>query len=357
MPPGPRALLDLSEARLILDREPAEAEKLLRRAISGAKAAPLDIDAQRAMGTSYATLAELAAKRHDGAAALAVLGEEVGVTPRQTCVLGLIGDDRDSIAILRDSKGATSVEISARTSTTVAPEKLVPATIVDSARPCEELDVIARPPYDGLSRILPDDVAWRFVASRPRPLGPPGKTSLVVADVQPPASLGLPKLASWSSTQATLLVGPAATPAAVLTAIGGSRDATVHAHGLANEGDASYLALSPAPDGRYSLTASEVAKAQFPAAPLVILAACESARSAPQFAQRWSLPAAFVKAGARAVIAATTAIPDRDAGRFFDELRARAAAGESAAKVLRDLRKKWLEDPRAEWVRDVVVFE
>jgi CHAT domain-containing protein len=90
---------------------------------------------------------------------------------------------------------------------------------------------------------------------------------------------------------------------------------------------------------------------------LVILAACETARTAPQFAQRWSLPDAFVKAGARAVVASTTAIPDRDAPAFFDELRARAAAGESPAKVLRDLRKKWFGDSRAEWVRDVVVFE
>ncbi|HET9987413.1 MAG TPA: CHAT domain-containing protein, partial [Kofleriaceae bacterium] len=135
------------------------------------------------------------------------------------------------------------------------------------------------------------------------------------------------------------------------------RDATIHAHGLTNDGDASYLALSQTTDGRYSLTASEVARARFAAAPLVILAACETARTAPQFAQRWSLPAAFVKAGARAVIAPTTAVPDGDAGRFFDELRARAGAGESIAKVLRDLRQQWITDARADWVRDVVVFE
>jgi hypothetical protein len=229
--------------------------------------------------------------------------------------------------------------------------------VVQDLRTCDDVDVIARPPYDGLSRILPDDIAWRYVAGRTRPVGTIGKTSLVVADVQPPASVGLPKLGSWSRGDGTVLAGPAATPDAVLAAVGEARDATIHAHGLTNDGDASYLALSQGADGRYSLTASEVARAKFPAAPLVILAACETARSAPQFAQRWSLPAAFVKAGARAVVASTTAIPDHDAAAFFDKLRARTGAGESIAKVLRDLRKQWLYDSRAEWVRDVVVFE
>jgi tetratricopeptide (TPR) repeat protein len=355
--PGPRALLDHAAGRLVMDTDPGESEKLMHRAISGAREAPIDVDAQRAVGMSYAALAEIAAKHHDGDATLAVLGEEMGVTPRQTCVLGLIGDDRDSFAIVRDSKAITKVTISHRTSPAVVASEVVPAELVQELRTCDDVDVIARPPYDGLSRILPDDLAWRYVAGRPRPLGPLGKTSLTVADVQPPASVGLPKLASWTRTEGTVLAGPAATPDAVLAAIGEARDVTIHAHGLANEGDASYLALSEAADGRYSLTASDVARARFPTAPLVILAACETARTAPQFAQRWSLPAAFVKAGARGVVASTTAIPDRDAAKFFDALRTRAGAGESIAKVLRDLRKQWLNDSRADWVRDIVVFE
>ena len=103
-------------------------------------------------------------------------------------------------------------------------------------------------------------------------------SSLVVADVEPPASLGLPHLASWSHEAATTLLGPAATPARVLAAIGQARDVTIHAHGFANQGDASYLALSPDPNGQYALTAREVSRAKLASAPLVILAACESAK-------------------------------------------------------------------------------
>jgi CHAT domain-containing protein len=139
--------------------------------------------------------------------------------------------------------------------------------------------------------------------------------------------------------------------------MGAARDVTIHAHGFTAQGDTSYLALSPDADGHYALTAGEVARTRLASAPLVVLAACETANAAPQFATRWSLPIAFLSAGARAVVAPTTAVPDQEAGPFFDELRTRAAAGAPLAEVVRDLRKQWLADRDADWVRDVVVFE
>jgi tetratricopeptide (TPR) repeat protein len=357
LPPGPRAILDHAEGRVAIGVAPEEGVKLLRRAINTAKETPLDGDSQRAIGMSYALLAIHAARTGEPSSALKILGEELGVEPRATCVLGVVGDDRDTIVIARGASGQTSAVTSSRNLELVA-TKVIGKETLASLEGCKDIDVIARPPYNGMSRLMPDDLAWRYVSPRPHATTSPSNgSSLVVADVEPPASLGLPRLASWSSASATTLIGPAATPGRVLAAIGEARDVTIHAHGFADEGDASYLALSPDANGQYALTAREVSRAKLSSAPLVILAACETAKAAPQFATRWSLPIAFLSAGARAVVAPTTAVPDQEAGPFFDEVRTRAAAGVPLAEVVRDLRKQWLADRNADWVRDVVVFE
>ena len=98
-------------------------------------------------------------------------------------------------------------------------------------------------------------------------------------------------------------------------------------------------------------------KARFPTSPLIILAACRASRAAPVWHETWSLPAAFVLAGARAVIASAAPIPDADASAFFDAIRGKVRAGASVAVALRDVRRQWLADHRGDWVRDVIVFE
>jgi hypothetical protein len=357
LPVGASAMLDHAEGRVAIGTAPREGIALLRRAIETGKKAPFDGNAQRAIGDSYAVLAIEAASTGDAASALATLGEEIGVSPRAACVLGIVGDDRDLVAIARGTSGQTSAVTGPR-ALDIERDKLVGSATLAALAGCKDIDVIARPPYNGMSRILPDEVAWRYVASNAHAAAPTTGTSLVVADVEPPASLGLPRLASWPHDSAsTTLVGPAATPARVLAAIGQARDVTIHAHGFTAQADASYIALSPDPNGQYALTAREVSRARLASSPLVILAACESANAAPQFATRWSLPIAFLTAGARAVVAPTTSVPDQEAGPFFDEVRARAAAGSPLAEVVRDLRKQWLADRKADWVRDVVVFE
>jgi hypothetical protein len=356
LPAAERALVDYSDGRIVIATDRAAGEALLRKAIADAAAAPEIGDGRRAVGLSYAVLAVDAAKRNDGKAALAALGEELGVPVRATCVLGVADLDRDAIAVARGADGTDVVDAHERTSIAIDPGAVVPARLADALRACPDVDVLARPPYHGLARILPDDIAWRYVTARSHPIAPSRGESLVVADVEPPATLGLPHLAAWSRQDATVLSGPTATPARVLAAIAEARDVIIHAHGLADTGDASYLALSADADGRYALTAGDVSRAKLASSPLVILAACTAARAAPMFHARWSLPSAFVLAGARAVVAPTTAVPDQDAAAFFAELR-NAAGDRPIAVALRDLRKQWLTTHHADWVRDVVVFE
>ena len=65
--------------------------------------------------------------------------------------------------------------------------------------------------------------------------------------------------------------------------------------------------------GRDELTATRIREQKLEGAPLVVLAACHAARPAPVLHALASLPAAFIQAGARGVLAATVPIPDREA--------------------------------------------
>ncbi|HEY6040072.1 MAG TPA: hypothetical protein VIV58_37575, partial [Kofleriaceae bacterium] len=214
-PAGARAMLEHAEGRVAIGVAPAEGIALLRQAIATGKQAPLDGNAQRAIGATYAVLAIHAARSGDAAGALAILGEEIGVEPRASCVLGLVGDDRDLVSVTRGPSGQTSAVLATRTLDMPA-EKLVGKDELAALAGCAEVDVIARPPYNGMSRILPDEIAWRYVSAHSHAATPNTGTSLVVADVEPPASLGLPRLASWSHEAAVTLGGQGATPARVL---------------------------------------------------------------------------------------------------------------------------------------------
>jgi hypothetical protein len=71
-----------------------------------------------------------------------------------------------------------------------------------------------------------------------------------------------------------------------------------------------------------------------------------------------SLPAAFITAGARGVLAATVEIPDLEAQDFFNAVRERMRSGATPAVALREERMRWLgEGKGATWVESVLLFE
>jgi hypothetical protein len=350
---GMRAYLDSIEGRVLIDRDPSAGEALLRSAITIAKSSPRDTEAAQAAASSYSLLATVDAKRGDGAGALAVLATELGTEVPATCAVGIAAEGRDVVAITRDKAGAIAVHASTRS----APTTELPPGLGGAVAGCDRVVVLARPPFHGMPRLLPDDIAWSYLSARKRPVGPTGSRHVVVTDVEPPKSLELPRLASWSNSSTDVIAGPSATPQRVLAAIGDAGEATIHAHGLVDQIESSYLALSPDASGRYALTTLDVRAASFTTSPLVILAACRASKAAPTLTQPWSLPSAFVFAGARAVIASTSPIPDADAALFFDDLTARVRSGQPASVALRDSRKSWLKQGRGDWVRDLIVFD
>jgi hypothetical protein len=197
---------------------------------------------------------------------------------------------------------------------------VVPAALRKALGGCDAIEVVARPLVQGLPALLPLDVAWsyRLGAHREPDRAAAGRRRVVISGTEPPAALGLPRLAPWrTATPAELsLSGPSATPSRTLAALADATFVEIHAHGVvrAIESDASLLMLSPEADGRYTLTAGAIRGQPLRGHPIVVLAACQAAASATFRHEMWSLPSAFIAAGARAVIASTDVISDADAG-------------------------------------------
>jgi CHAT domain-containing protein len=183
----------------------------------------------------------------------------------------------------------------------------------------------------------------------------------VVSDARPPASLGLPQLRAEPQVGpgSLWLRGAEATPSRVLEALSRASSAELHVHGVVDTAvsEGSFLALSPDGDGRHRLTAAEVAAARLGGRPVIILGACRAAETAGFFHQAYGLPLAFLRAGARAVIAAPVDLPDAEATRFFADVRRRLEAGAEPAIAVRDARRALAAAPSARWVESVLVFE
>jgi hypothetical protein len=186
----------------------------------------------------------------------------------------------------------------------------------------------------------------------------------VVANPVSPPDLNLPPLGPTPDEPAgpglTVLRGAEATPTRVLLEM---RDAAViefHTHGvIANDvSEASYLVLSPEQDRQYAMTPTDVEPVKLSAAPLVILGACHAATSARSLEGGIGLPEAFLRAGARAVVASPDAIQDLGAKEMFAVVREQVMRGADPAIAVRDERVRRLAaSPDNAWVAGVVVFE
>jgi hypothetical protein len=223
---------------------------------------------------------------------------------------------------------------------------------------------MTRAPVLGSGHLLPGDLAWSYTLTRSTAAAPvSGGKRVVVANPLSPPDLKLPALGPLlerSDATATVLRGADATPSRVLMAI---RDASIiefHTHGfIANDvSEASYLVLSPDVDGRYAMTARDVAQVKLEASPLVTLGACHAATSSRTLEGGMGLAEAFLRAGARAVVASPDAVPDLGAQTFFAAVRDRVTHGTDPAVAVRDERARLLAaSPDNAWVTGIVVFE
>lgn len=339
-----------------------------RQALATLRAAPASAnrDSDRAVATALGRVGPPEQASLDEA--LALVGRQLkrGEVPER-CVLAVSVQHERTVAVALGPTGTVRGHYAPGRTAPLGQDAsgLVPAPLQDALRGCARVEVLAPPPVHGLPGLLPLDIAWsyRMGPAATEGLAPRKGTHLVVSGVDTPVALGLPRLPPMPPTVAdplrVTLEGARATPSRVLEAMGSATEVELHAHGVFSPelSDASLLMLAPERDGRYVLTASQVRARRLSGAPLVFLAACSAARTAPFPHESFSLPAAFLDAGARAVLAATVDIPD-SAGRFFNAVRERIRAGAPPAVALRDERLRWLEAaPGDRWVHDVLLFE
>ncbi|MBE4751585.1 CHAT domain-containing protein [Corallococcus sp. ZKHCc1 1396] len=365
---GDRLLLDHLEGRILIERDREAGQRLLRGVITGsALKRSSDIEARKAWSHSHHVLVMDAGHAKEWDAAVALLAEELDRTAPPSCLLALAGQDERLLFVARGPDGkAEGVYLDAlkRPLREGVPE--VPERLRQVVSACESVRVLAEPILQGRPGLLPPERAWSYLAPGGHrvaaPAVAPAAKRLLVSDVEPPAALGLPRLMPWKGEPGpgdVHLRGRAATPEAVLAEMADATEVELHTHGLSGTGlsDAAFLALSPDGAGRYALTAEDLEGHTLKGAPVVLLAACDANVGAWRYHAVWSLPSALIQAGARAVVAPSTQVPDVEAGAFFQSLLEALRRGVPPAQALRDTRVRWLEQGSAKWVQDLVAFE
>ncbi len=336
-------LAEVGRGRLAIVRDASGGRTMLKAALAAA-AGERDVRAGWMRAWATAALISDGGARGDWPAVFADAAAEAGVAVPDRCAVVVSTDDARVVTAVRDASGAHHGEARELAIAAQAAAALVSPALLARLSACPQIAVLARAPLHGRASLLPPQLPWFFVAvGGPSPADPPPAPQMVV--VSDPASPSAPRLTPVHVEGATNLTGAAAQPSAVLAALRTATYAELHVHGVADleAADGSYLLLAPDAAGRDHLTARQVAATRLIGAPVIVLAACRAADVASHLRARWSLPDAFIAAGARAVIAADTDLPDQQAAALFAELRRRVSTGAHPAAVLAELRG------RAEW--------
>ncbi|WP_223633189.1 CHAT domain-containing protein [Corallococcus sp. EGB] len=365
--PGERLLVDHIEGRILIERDREAGQKILRGVITGsALQRSTDIEARKAWAHSHHVLVMDAGRSREWGPAVDLLAEEVDRTAPTSCLLALAGQDERLLFVARGPTGAsTGLYLHALQRPLREQMPAVPEAILQGLAGCDAVRVLAEPILQGRPGLLPSDRAWSYLAPGGRrveaPAAAPVRKRLVVSDVEPPATLGLPRLMPWKGATGpgdVHLRGRAATPEAVLAEMEDATEVELHTHGLSGTvSDAAFLALSPDAAGHYALTAEDLEGHTLRGSPVVMLAACDANVGAWRYHAVSSLPSALIQAGARAVVAPSTEVPDVEAGAFFQALVESLRRGIPPAQALRDTRARWLQRGSARWVQDLVAFE
>lgn len=379
---GERALAEEALGRWRIETGEADGAERLRGAIERAKAGGLalrDPFAGKALAYAYAALILDAGKRGDAEGALRLFEEEwlggaaEGALPAR-CLLAVTVDGERTLAVARGADGGAPVLRYDDRRMEPLPRELsglLPPELPRSFSGCATVAVLARAPVYGRPGLLPGDLAWSYLGVRAvqevgLPAGP--RRHLVVQEVavspqrrglRSPPRWEVPELAGERRDQ---LTDRAATPSAVLRWMEDITDVTFVTHALVNlDSDEAFLLLAPEPgSGTDALTASELQRhgAFLKGHPLVVLASCKGAQPGPVLHEARNLPAAFLRAGARAVLAASDDVPDQAGPAFFNGVRERILRGDAPAEALRAERRQWLaRDPEAKWLNGVLLFQ
>jgi len=367
--PDERAVATHVLGRFFIERDVAKGKELLWSAIREAEAPELkeSTRTRRARVYSYTSLILEAGRRGAFEEALELFSRERAQELPRQCLLAATVDSERTLLIARgaDGKLVGHHDESRRQPLPPQLDGLVPEALLAPLRACPRVEVIARPPLHGRAGLLPAEMAWSYLtrtsAARAASAGP--AIHLVVSGVELPPGIPLQRLNAWTPSfgpeeQRLTLSGAEATPSRVLGFMKNATEIDLVAHGIVNDSaGTSHILLAPDQEGP-ELGISKVRTATLQGAPFVVLAACHAAHTSYALHEPLSLPAAFIEAGARGVLAATVEIPDLEAQDFFNAVRERMRAGTPPANALRDERTRWRKEGKgAKWLDSVLLFE
>ncbi|MDC0709613.1 CHAT domain-containing protein [Stigmatella sp. ncwal1] len=367
--PGERAVDTHVLGRFFIEQDPAQGRELLWQSIQEASAPGMDEDlaALRARAYSFTSLILEAGRRDAFNEALELFSQERGQQIPSRCLLAATADSERTLLIVRSADGKL-LGWQDETRREPLPERLdglVREDLLAALRPCERVEVLARPPLHGRPGLLPLSMAWSYLTRLSSPQAPRTGPALhlVVSGVEIPTDLDVNPLPPWvpplgPDEKLVPRLGAEATPSRIRSAMKDATEIDLITHGFVHErSDESYLLLAPE-RGERDLTVPQVRKMQFRGAPFVVLVACHGGHTSYALHEPWSLPASFIYAGARGVLAATEQIPDVEGYNFFIQVRERIRAGVPPMLALRDVRAQWLKkDPKQAWLASVLLFE
>jgi len=264
---------------------------------------------------------------------------------------GIVPADTRALEIVAEGRIA-SVPFAALRSPTDAKRRLVETHDVEMVTSMLAIDEAPRPkasrPYRFVA-LASGHGTWR-AATEPDPIP---RLRVAVKEIEVAGSLFT---AREPAAKIKLLTGADGTATALRDAWESGADVVhfaTHALPDLRQPIASLLVLPATDDSGHAtyLTAGQV-QAWRGDAELVFLSACESAIGPPQYAAGMpGLQRAFLRAGARGVIATLAPIEDVLAQQFASDFYARYTAGESAERALNDTQRAWLTpDPKLDEV-------
>ena len=346
----------IGAARLAIERDVAAGEAALTQAIAAARP---DED-PTIVGWAWAALVSARAAAGDWPGVIELGARELRrAAPERCAVIVSADDDRVTVAI-RGADGRTAGSLRRVPRAALATTALVDDAGRARLAGCDAIPVFARAPFHGRPDLLPAALPWSFASGAPATRAPATAAAprvVIVADPVIAPGLALPRLAPPRPIAGAIAIhGADATPRRVLAELIDATYVELHVHGVADLAtrDASYLALSPGPDGGSTLTAGDLRTATLRGTPIVVLAACRASAQVAHLHARWSLPEAFRAAGARAVIAADVDLPDAEATALFDRFRAELARGATPAAALATARVAFAT---TSWAAHVMLFE
>jgi len=369
--PVERALGMETVGRWTIEVSPEEGRKLLQGLVQQIGTPPdPDGDQARARSFAFSALMMDAAKRKDFAGFVQLVEQEAGGPFPATCAVALNLDVERGAVVVRGASGALDGGYDGDR-TVALPETLegfVPERLLSGLRGCQEVKVVARPPLFGRLGALPDSMAWSYVLLGRPPAGPLQQGPHLVVQTPTPSALTkrlqLVALHGFVPSQppppgVSVLEGADAVPSRILAGLATAVDADLVMHGWVNphSGEA-FLLAAEEPGAGDTITATQLRAAKLNGHPTVMLSACHGAHTPSVLYEARSLPAAFLQAGARAVLAAQVEVPEDEGPRFFEAVRARIHEGISPAVALRDVRQSSLSEGKVKnWVQSVLLFE